>query len=197
MSKSRDIKEEEKIEKSSSSAESNIDNKNKDEKILDDVETQKEDDEISKLTKELELKESENQEYLSQIQRLHADFDNFKKQTAKKEANIVKYANETLIIKILDVYEDLERAIESCKTPEDYEKGLNLIYSKFDNILKGEGLECIETSDKKFDPFKHEAMMVEDNPDYEDKDIIDELAKGYSLKDKVIKYSKVRVCKRK
>lgn len=190
---SKDSEEEIDLEESNNSEEE-IDleeNNNSEEK------TTSEEDEISKLKEELEVKNEEIESYISHIQRLQADFDNYKKHVSKKESNIIKYANEQLIIKIIDVYEDLERAIASCNTEKEYDEGLNLIFSKFKNILQGEGLETIETEGQKFDPFKHEAMMVEDNPDFENNEIIDELTRGYSLKDKVIKYSKVRVCKKK
>ena len=150
-------------------------------------------DETEKLI--IELKE-QNEEYLSHIQRLQADFDNYKKQTEKHKADLIAFANEGLLLKILEVYEDFERAKENCKTTEEYSEGLELIYKKLTNILEKEGVKAIPTENEKFDPFKHEAMMAENNENYENGMIIDELAKGYTLKDKVIKYSMVKVCKK-
>ncbi|MGC9517105.1 MAG: nucleotide exchange factor GrpE [Methanomicrobiales archaeon] len=148
--------------------------------------------------KDEELMENENKlaEYLSHLQRLQADFENYKKHNAKKQEDIVKYANEGLILKLLDVYQDFERAMEKCETAEDLQEGLKIIYKKLKEILENEGLKEIPCAGEKFDPFKHEALMAEKHQDFENGMVIEELAKGYTLKDKVIKYSMVKVCKK-
>ncbi|MCL2687373.1 MAG: nucleotide exchange factor GrpE [Methanobrevibacter sp.] len=161
------------------------------EKSLDD-----ENDELSKIQKDLENKSEKIEEYISHIQRLQADFDNFKKQSEKQKQDIVKFANENLIVNILDSYEDLSRALEHSKDEKELREGVKLIYSKLKSTLEKEGLEEIPVKGEKFDPFKHEALMAEASEDHENGEIIDELMKGYTLKDKVIKYSKVRVCKK-
>jgi molecular chaperone GrpE len=144
----------------------------------------------------LAKKNEELNEYISNNQRLRADFENLEKQNEKHNQNIIKFANENLIMNILDSYEDLERALNQSKNMDELKEGIELIYSKFKNVLEKEGLKEIEIKDVKFDPFKHEALMVEDKDDCEDGMIIEELMKGYTLKDKVIKYSKVKVCKK-
>lgn len=157
---------------------------------------EEEEDELAKLNKDLEEKNEENAELKSHIQRLQADFDNFRKQNDKQKQDLIKYANEGLIIKFLDVYEDMERALENSKTEKELREGLELIYSKMKSTLEKEGVEEIPAVGEKFDPFKHEALLTVDSPDHENNEIVDELMKGYTLKDKVIKYSKVRVCKK-
>lgn len=153
-------------------------------------------DELANIEKDLEDKNEEISEYMSHIQRLQADFENFKKQTEKQKQEIIKFANENLIMNILDSYEDLERALEQSKTEKELREGVELIYSKLKSSLEKEGLEVIVAEGEKFDPFKHEALMAEASEEHENGEIIDELMKGYTLKDKVIKYSKVRVCKK-
>ena len=155
-----------------------------------------EDDELAKLKKDLEEKDEEIIELKSHIQRLQADFDNFRKQNDKQKQDLIKFANEGLIVKFLDVYEDMERALENSTNEEELREGLELIYSKMKNTLEKEGVEEIPAVGEKFDPFKHEALLTVDSPDHENNEIVDELMKGYTLKDKVIKYSKVRVCKK-
>ncbi|MPL62048.1 Protein GrpE [bioreactor metagenome] len=152
--------------------------------------------ELANVEKDLEDKNKEISEYMSHIQRLQADFENFKKQSEKQKQEIIKFANENLIINILDSYEDIERALEQSKTEKELREGIELIYSKLKSTLEKEGLEEIPAKGEKFDPFKHEALMAEDSDEHENGEIIDELMKGYTLKDKVIKYSKVRVCKK-
>ena len=153
-------------------------------------------DELANIEKDLEDKNEEISEYMSHIQRLQADFENFKKQTEKQKQEIIKFANENFIMNILDSYEDLERALEQSKTEKELREGVELIYSKLKSTLEKEGLEVIVAEGEKFDPFKHEALMAEASEEHENGEIIDELMKGYTLKDKVIKYSKVRVCKK-
>ena len=155
-----------------------------------------EDDELAKLKKDLEEKDEEIIELKSHIQRLQADFDNFRKQNDKQKQDLIKFANEGLIVKFLDVYEDMERALENSTNEEELREGLELIYSKMKNTLEKEGVEEIPAVGEKFDPFKHEALLTVDSPDHENNEIVDELMKGYTLKDKVIKYTKVKICKK-
>lgn len=154
------------------------------------------DEEIKKLKEELEKQEEKTNEYVSYSQRLQADFENFKKHTEKQNKEIIKYANENLIKNILDCYEDLGRALENTSNYEELKEGIELINNKLKETLKKEGLEEIPTKGEKFDPYKHDALMAEKNEDVENGYIIEELMKGYTLKDKVIKFSKVKVCKK-
>ena len=155
-----------------------------------------EDDKLAKLNEDLERKDEEIIELKSHLQRLQADFDNFRKQGEKQKQDLIRYANEGLIVKFIDIYEDMERALENSNNEEEIREGLELIYSKMKNALEKEGVEEIPAVGEKFDPFKHEALLTVDSPDHENNEIVDELMKGYTLKDKVIKYSKVRVCKK-
>jgi molecular chaperone GrpE len=147
------------------------------------------------LEEKLKQQEEEIQEYKEKVQRLQADFDNFRKRSEKEKAEFVKYANEGVILHMLEAYEDLGRALSVDKN-QDLREGVELIYKKLTKILKDEGVEEIITKDEKFDPFKHEALLTEANDDYDNNMIIEELQKGYTLNSKVIRYSKVKVCKK-
>ena len=164
------------------------------EEVLEDLSSKE--DEIKQLKEDLQAQEEKTNEYVSYSQRLQADFDNFKKVNEKQNKEIIKYANENLISNILDSYEDLGRALNNSNTFEELKEGVELINSKLKDTLKKEGLEEIPAKGEKFDPFKHEALMVENNEEVDNGFIIEELMKGYTLKDKVIKYSKVKVCKK-
>ncbi|MBR2556863.1 MAG: nucleotide exchange factor GrpE [Methanobrevibacter sp.] len=153
------------------------------------------DEEISKLKEDLENQEEETQEYVSLSQRLQADFENFKKITDKRNKELIKFANENLIKEFLDCYEDFGRALE-IENDKDLREGIELTYNKFKDILKKEGVEEIPAKGEKFDLNKHEALMVQESEDVENGYIIEELMKGYMYKDKVLKYSKVIVCKK-
>ena len=157
---------------------------------------QEKNEEIQKKDEEIQNMEDKAEDYHSQVLRLQADFDNYKKRSEKEIKEYVKYANEGLIIKIIDAYEDLERALKADDS-HNLKEGVKMIHKKLKDILEGEGLCEIDASGEKFDPYKHEALMVEDHDDYEEGMVIEELGKGYTLDSKVIKYSMVKVCKKK
>ena len=146
----------------------------------EEIEQNNKEEEQEKSVEELlEEKEQEIQQYKDKLQRIHADFENFKKRSIKEKQEFVKFANEGLILKVLEAYEDLERALE-VKEDKNLREGVELIYKKLTKILED----------------KHEALMTEDNDDYENNEIIQDLQKGYTLNSKVIRYSKVKVCKK-
>ncbi len=153
------------------------------------------DEELTKVKEDLEKQEAETQEYISLSQRLQADFENFKKITDKRNKELLKFANENVIKEFLDCYEDFGRALE-IKKDEDLREGVELIYNKFKDVLEKEGVSEIPAKGEKFDLNKHEALMVQESDDVENGYVIEELMKGYMYKDKVLKYSKVIVCKK-
>ena len=155
----------------------------------------KKNEEIEKLKEDFERQEAETQEYISLSQRLQADFENFKKITDKQNKEIIKFANENIIKEFLDCYEDFGRALE-VENDENLREGIELTYNKFKDILTKEGVEEIHAKGEKFDLNKHEALMVQKSDDVENGYVIEELMKGYMYKDKVLKYSKVIVCKK-
>ncbi|MEE0936132.1 MAG: nucleotide exchange factor GrpE [Methanobrevibacter sp.] len=161
--------------------------------LLEEVNLKNE--EIKKLKEDLEKQESETQEYISLAQRLQADFENFKKITDKQNKDIIKFANEKIIKEFLDCYEDFGRAL-NVENDENLREGIELTYNKFKDILTKEGVEEIPAKGEKFDLNKHEALMVQASDDVENGYVIEELMKGYMYKDKVLKYSKVIVCKK-
>lgn len=163
-------------------------------KFLEELVSSKE--EIEKLNEDLESQKDQTNEYISYSQRLQADFDNFRRNCEKQKQDTIKFANEQLILNLLDSYEDLGRAIDNSSTYDELKEGVELINKKLNDTLKKEGLAVIPTEGEKLDPFKHEALLVEDDKDVENGYIIEELMKGYTLKDKVIKTSKVKVCKK-
>ncbi len=161
--------------------------------LLEEVNQKNE--EIEKLREDLERQEAETQEYISLSQRLQADFENFKKITDKQNKEIIKFANENIIKEFLDCYEDFGRALE-VENDENLREGIELTYNKFKDILTKEGVEEIHAKGEKFDLNKHEALMVQKSDEVENGYVIEELMKGYMYKDKVLKYSKVIVCKK-
>ncbi len=159
----------------------------------------------------LELQEKERQKELDNVKkqleeekdrclRLNAEFDNFRKRTLKEREEFIKYANEKLILELIDVLESLERGIETSENIDNKDKlieGIELVYKQFKNVLEKNGLTPIKALGEKFDHYKHEAMMQTITDEYDEGTILEEFARGYMLNGKVIRYSKVRVSKNK
>ncbi len=153
-------------------------------------------DEASDNVTDWEAKYNEvNNSYL----RLNAEFDNYRKRTLKEKAELLKSGSERVLLDIIAVVDDFERALDNISKTEDIDavkEGIDLIYSKFANFLTKHGVKEIETIGHAFDTDKHEAVTTIPAQSEEDKDkIIDSIQKGYTLDDKVIRYPKVIVAK--
>ena len=128
-----------------------------------------------------------------EILRLRADFENYTKHLNREREAFMKLANEDLVLKLLGIVDDFERALPLI-TDRKAQEGVSMIYRNFVKILEESGLKKIAAVGKKFDPYYHEALMQEDSPE-EDGMILAELQVGYILKDKVIRHSKVKIAK--
>jgi molecular chaperone GrpE len=134
--------------------------------------------------------------------RLAAEFDNYRKRSSKQFAQLIKGANEELILELLQVVDDFQRALETLSAPEIENKtenfenllsGMKLIYEKLMTVLRNRGVREIEALEKPFDPNYHEAVMQSPSDDYESGTVIGVASPGYMLDDKVIRHSKVVV----
>lgn len=142
-------------------------------------------DETSRLEEALAI---EKDKYL----RLIAEFDNYKKRNLKERMELLKSAGEDIIVSILPVLDDFERAAKADALPE----GILLIYNKFISILNQKGLKPMDAQGKDFDPDLHDALSNIPVQDEESKNkVLEEIEKGYFLNDKVIRHSKVIVGK--
>lgn len=127
-----------------------------------------------------------------------ADFDNYRKRVAREKEQYIKCANEELIKCLLEVVDNLERALETSGENSSYEalmKGVELTLNRLKDILSGEGLCQIECIGQPFDPNYHEAVMQVDTEGAGSETVVEETQKGYTLKGKVIRPSKVVVSK--
>ncbi len=167
-------------------------------------EKEKETENLEEKVKELEAKISELQnkaeEYLDQWRRTAADFANYRKRVEKEQAEQTKYANASLIARLLPILDDFERAFQTL--PSHLSKltwldGIFLIHRKFQYILEQEGLKPIQTEGQFFDPYYHEAIAYEETDHYEDGQIIGEIQKGYMLHDRVLRPALVKVARKK
>ena len=129
--------------------------------------------------------------------RLSAEFDNYRKRTLREKIEISKYASQDLILKILPIMDDFERALkhlDSLEGCEAVKEGIGLIYSKFNDFLKQEGIREIESLNSDFNVDLHDAVAkVPVDAEEKKGKVVDVLQKGYFLQDKVIRHSKVVV----
>jgi|LauGreDrversion2_3_1035106.scaffolds.fasta_scaffold34662_1 molecular chaperone GrpE len=127
--------------------------------------------------------------------RLYSEFENYKRRTTKERADLFKSANQEVLLAMLPVMDDFERALEAMPSTDENQKikeGIDLIYSKFKNTLAAKGVKEMEAQGLAFDPDFHEAITKIPAPSEELKDkIVAILEKGYFLHDKVIRFAKV------
>ncbi|MDE5658113.1 MAG: nucleotide exchange factor GrpE [Muribaculaceae bacterium] len=165
--------------------------------ITEETGADEESSEIEKLKQMLqdreEALEKEKKEYLF----LMADFDNFKKRTLREKSEIIKNGAENVLKGILPILDDFERGIDAIKddaTAVSVKEGMELIYNKFVKYLQQNGVKEIPTEDAVFDVDLHEAIaMVPVEDESKKGKVIDTIAKGYTLNDKVIRHAKVAV----
>jgi len=149
------------------------------------------------ILEELDNVKGQNQEYLSRLQRLQADFENFKRRTKIQSKDLGKYASVDLIRELLDISDNLERATQALRAEgvQGVYEGIELIRKQLCDILSRNGVTRIDSVGELFDPHVHEAIMSVSDAKLPDSVIAEEIQKGYKLYDKVIRPSKVKVNK--
>lgn len=129
--------------------------------------------------------------------RIQAEFQNYKRRTEKEKSEIYKYANEKIVVELLVVMDNLDRALESIShNVEDHQNVLNgveMIKKSFEDLLEKEGVKVIEAVNQPFDPNLHHAVMTEEKDDCDADIVIEEFQKGYKLNDKVVRPAMVKV----
>src|SRR6266516_415110 len=137
--------------------------------------------------------QAERDELFDQLQRLAAEFDNFRKRNARERAATIERANERLVKELLPILDDLGRALEAAEEHEGakLEEGVRLVHRALADLLVKEGLAEIET-DGKFDPHVHEALLSQPS-NAEEGSVIEVVQKGYRLGDKVLRPARVVV----
>ncbi len=150
------------------------------------------------LTEELDKVKQQNEEYLSRLQRLQADFENFKRRTKINNEELSKYASFDLVKELLAVSDNLQRAAAALEAENvaGTSRGIQLIHKQFCDILSRIGVTRVKSVGEQFDPRVHEAVMSVDDISRPDNVVVEEIQTGYRLYDKVIRPSKVKVNKR-
>ena len=147
--------------------------------------------EIARLQRELDEVRKLADERLTRLQYLQADFDNYRKSLEREREQVIQLAAEALVRDLLPVLDDLERALPSLSQEKNRE-GFQLLSRKLHKILESHGVRDIESHGKQFDPNFHEAIAKEES-DEEEGTILEEYQRGYLLRSKVIRPSKVKI----
>ncbi|GAE33354.1 heat shock protein GrpE [Halalkalibacter akibai JCM 9157] len=140
--------------------------------------------------------EVEMAELNAKILRIQADYDNFRRRSREEREAAAKYRSQHVVEALLPVVDNFERAL--LVKPESEEaksllKGMEMVYRQFQETLKNEGVEVIETVGQTFDPHFHQAVMQVEEEGFESNQIVEELQKGYKLKDRILRPSMVKV----
>lgn len=151
---------------------------------------------IMKLEAELTQAKAKANEHYDHLLRLQAEFDNFRKRTQKEKTELIKYAAERLVADLLPVLDNFERAASAAKVNSDitaFSQGVDMIFRQLHSVLTKEGLKAVEAVGQPFDPNIHEAVLRIDSDEHPENTCVEELQKGYYLKDKVLRPSMVKV----
>ncbi|AQD18197.1 TPA: nucleotide exchange factor GrpE [Staphylococcus aureus] len=158
-----------------------------DENVIEEIDPK--DQKINELQ---QLADENEEKYL----RLYAEFENYKRRIQKENEINKTYQAQRVLTDILPAIDNIERALQiegDDETFKSLQKGVQMVHESLINALKDNGLEVIKTEGEAFDPNIHQAVVRDDNPDFESGEITQELQKGYKLKDRVLRPSMVKV----
>ncbi|HDJ1684094.1 TPA: nucleotide exchange factor GrpE [Staphylococcus aureus] len=158
-----------------------------DENVIEEIDPK--DQKINELQ---QLADENEDKYL----RLYAEFENYKRRIQKENEINKTYQAQRVLTDILPAIDNIERALQiegDDETFKSLQKGVQMVHESLINALKDNGLEVIKTEGEAFDPNIHQAVVQDDNPDFESGEITQELQKGYKLKDRVLRPSMVKV----
>ena len=161
---------------------------------VDDVATEVPADEVE-AGDDLAAARAEAAQYLDHLRRLQAEFDNYRKRVQREQSQVMELAAEPVVRRLLEVLDDFELALMHASEKPDYDRflhGVELVYAKLLDSLKGEGLERIDAQGAPFDPELHEALMQTGDGEG-DPMVADVLRPGYTLRGRVIRPAGVRV----
>jgi molecular chaperone GrpE len=138
---------------------------------------------------------AESKDLYDRLLRKQAEMDNFRKRTQREKEDLRQYAAEDLIRSLLPILDGFERALQHRdeSVPAGFYQGLELIYREMREVLGRSGLEVIDTAGQMFDPYLHQAVETVDAPDRREHEIVEELQRGYKLKNKLLRPAIVKV----
>ncbi len=150
---------------------------------------------------ELKQRAAKADENWERLLRSTADFDNFKKRASREKQDAIKYANEGLLQKLIPVLDNFDMAQSAAQTAsteavQSLQTGVNMIYQQFKNLLAEAGVEEIDATGQKFDPNLHEAVSQKETDEMAEGQVVQQLRKGYKLRDRLLRPASVVVAKK-
>ena len=161
------------------------------------AEEEKELDPLEELQQQLKKKDEELAEQKGDFLREKADLENFRKRLIKDKADAVQFANQRLLKELVQINDNLDRALDASNTSlESFKEGIEMIQKQFTTFLKNQKVEPIEALGKPFDPGLHEVMTQQESADHDENTVIQEYSKGYTLNGRILHSAKVVISKK-
>lgn len=167
-----------------------IKTENEDVKIssAESVESPQGDDEIQKTVTE---KHDKNEKHV----RLLAEFENFRRRTAREKADLIQYSLNDFLKSLIPIIDDLQRTLDSIDKDNPVHDGIQMVKDKFVNVLGKNGVKTFDSIGETFDPELHDAMLIQESDKFESQKVIQEFEKGYYYHDKILRHARVVVAK--
>ncbi|MBI1729924.1 nucleotide exchange factor GrpE [Candidatus Acetothermia bacterium] len=156
-------------------------------------------DSSNELKRQLQEKEDQIHEYIGRLQRLQADFDNYRKRLAREQEGFSKLIENRIYSKVLPIFDSFDRALRAYGHNHDKDalaEGVNYVYAQFGELLKTEGIMPMEVVGKPFDPLRHEGLLIVE-ADGPPNVVLEEFERGYQRGDQILRPSRVKVSKRR
>ncbi|WP_374018629.1 nucleotide exchange factor GrpE [Paenibacillus thiaminolyticus] len=145
---------------------------------------------------ELKKARLQAEELQQRLLRAQADFDNFRRRTVKEKEELAQYASSKLVTEMLPVLDNFERALAVVQTgseEQSFVKGVDMIFRQFTQVLEQEGVKAMNVVGEPFNPEFHQAIMQVESEEHEEGIVVEEVQKGYMLKDRVLRPAMVKV----
>lgn len=152
--------------------------------------------------KDLQAQAAKTAEYWERLLRERADFENFKKRAARERQDAIKYGNESLLQKLIPVLDNFEMALQAVTSDssgsqnQSLQQGVSMIYTQLKSALQDAGLEQVDATGQPFDPTFHEAVSQQESNEVPEGHVLQQLRRGYKLKDRLIRPATVIVAKK-
>ncbi len=149
--------------------------------------------EIKFLKKEHKELKGEYKELKGKYLRKAAEMENLRKRVEREKTEFYRYALAEFIKELFVVLDNFERALENVEDSKSLRQGVEMIYKQYTDLLMKQGIKAIETRDKKFDPYLHQAFITEESKNVDEPQIVEELQRGYTLYDRLLRPALVKV----
>ena len=150
---------------------------------------------------ELKAKAAKADEHWDRLLRMNADFENYKKRAARERQEAIKFANESLLEKLIPVMDTFDMALAATANPqaatvESLKTGVSMIHNQLKSVISDAGLEEVDAASKPFDPNFHEAVSQQDSREVPEGHVLQQLRKGYKLRDRLVRPATVIVARK-